>query len=268
MINYNELTKIGHLVKEIAQDELIPRFNQCAVSVKSDGSLLTEADIAIQQRLKHALHELYPDITFCAEEMGEENIRQIVTIKNDSCFWCVDPLDGTSNFAHGLPYFAISIGLICGGETVAGLVYDPTRDELFSALKGLGARLNNAAIMVRGEQSELKECLANVDFKRLPQNHAVLLATRPPYRSQRCLGAVALDWCWLAADRYQLYLHGGGKLWDYSAGLLIAHEAGCVSQCVDGSQVFDMSVTPRYAIAATSQKLLGLWTDFLSPTSV
>jgi len=144
-----------------------------------------------------------------------------------------------------------------------GVIYDPIRDECFSAIKGKGAWLNGQKISRSDAPETLPDCIALIDFKRLPEKLAVKLVTNPPYRSQRSFGSVALDWCWLAMGRTHIYLHGKQMLWDYAAGFLIAEESGCVSCTMDNQPVFEESLEAKKVIASVSEKLQKQWLEYL-----
>ena len=128
-----DLEKLEHIIREVANEEILTRFNKISYSIKSDGSLLTEADLAADQRIQQHLVENWPDIAFLSEEMELSQQQQLLQTADQ--LWCLDPLDGTSNFAAGLPLFATSLALIKNGEVVIGITYDPSRDEMFSAVK-------------------------------------------------------------------------------------------------------------------------------------
>jgi myo-inositol-1(or 4)-monophosphatase len=181
--------------------------------------------------------------------------------------WILDPLDGTSNYACGFPGFAISLALIEGGVTVQGAILDPVRDECFCAARGGGAWLNGEPIRPFAPGPDLGDCLAVMDLKRVPPGRIPALFRTGGFRSQRNLGSVALEWCWLAAGRFQLYLHGGQKLWDYAAGRLIADQAGAPSRLyqpygTDPAEGLDLG--QRLAVAAANGGLLARWQEFIS----
>ncbi len=263
MPNLNELCG---LLRKIADDEVISRFQRSGHHIKADGSPVTEADLAVQQRLQEALHKRWPAFLLLGEEMAALDQERLLSASGPG-IWCLDPLDGTSNFAGGLPFFSLSLALIRHGTVEQGMVYDPCRKECFSAERGKGAWLNGKPLRLVHSGHQLDACLAVVDFKRLPANLIERLSVKPPYRSQRNLGSVALEWCWLAAQRFQLYLHGGQKLWDHAAGRLILQEAGgaaCLlipgqSNC---SETIDLS--PRMALAAVDNELLATWKHWLA----
>jgi myo-inositol-1(or 4)-monophosphatase len=261
-----DTASLTKLIIDTANEELIPRYQQTERNFKADGTLVTAADLAIQQRIGEALIQRYPDIPFLGEEMPAETQRKIMRDSN-SGFWCLDPLDGTANFVAGMPCFAISLAYIQGGGTRLGIIYDPLRDECFHAQTGRGAWLNHQPLKLNRPLTELADCVAMVDFKRLPDQLASNLATQPPYRSQRSIGSVALDWCWLAAGRVQLYLHGGAKLWDYAAGSLIHREAGGRLRLTHGHvnlhEELSLTLHPCMAVAAADQTLFRAWSDWL-----
>ncbi|MEJ2509658.1 MAG: inositol monophosphatase [Gammaproteobacteria bacterium] len=261
-----ELAELGSLVAAIAAEELMPRFARAERSFKADGSIVTEADVAMQRRLTAALSERWPAYRVLGEEMDAE--AQAALLEEPGAgLWCLDPLDGTSNFAAGLPFFAVSLALVRDGEPVLGLVYDPVRQECFTARRGRGAWLNGVPLGERVPQLDLSRCIAAVDFKRLPAELAARLAAQPPYSSQRSFGSVALDWCWLAAGRYHVYLHGRQRLWDFAAGWLILGEAGGHSRTLAGETVFRAATGARSALAALSESLFEQWRTWLSRDS-
>lgn len=245
------------LVKDTAKQELLPRFENVTKSYKSDGSIITEADIAVQSTLQKQLRENYPKIDFLAEEMHTQ--EQLNALNNANGVWVLDPIDGTSNFSHGLPYYAISLALIRNGEVMLGIVYDPERDECFYAEKNQGAFLNGRKLNATDYDTKLENAIIGVDFKRLPQEMAAKIASSPPYASQRSLGSIALDWCWVASGRIQAYLHGKHNLWDYAACWLILEEAGGVSQTIDNKSVFTPTMEAKFAAVAVTESLMNDW---------
>lgn len=259
-----KLSLLKQLVIDAGKEELLPRFKNIDSSYKEDGSVVTEADLSVQARLQQALLDLSPQIPLLGEEMSEQEQAAIIG-DGSSSFWCLDPLDGTSNFAAGIPFFSISLALIENAQPVIGIVYDPVRDECFIASSGQGASLNGDTLSaLQHVDKPLARCTATIDFKRLPASLASRIATEPPFYSQRSFGSVALDWAWLAAGRGQLYLHGKQKLWDYAAGWLILAEAGGVSSTLDGQAGFHASLTPRSAVAASNAELFQQWHSWLN----
>lgn len=256
-----ELSLLCQLLRAAATQEILPRFRVEGAMTKADGSLVTLADLKTQAFILGELQTLFPAWPVLGEEMSPET-QAAMLADGQSRLWCLDPLDGTSNFAGGFPFFAISLALLEAGQVRWGLVLDPVRDECFVAERGQGAWLNGVPLPKPARSAELKDCLALVDLKRLPPALLSRLGREAPYRSQRSLGAVALEWCWLAAGRAQLYLHGGQRLWDYAAGSLIANEAGVSSQMLPPHQEPASpsgALAPQRAVAAANQKLLDHW---------
>jgi len=248
------LQKLETLIKQHAAEQIMPRYNQVAYSLKKDGSLITEADSAMQEAMISSLQEHWPEYAVLGEEMTEAE-QQAQLDCDAQGLWVLDPLDGTSNFANGIPIFSVSIALVKNNEVVLGVIYDPNRDEMFSAIKDEGAWLNGKSLKCVTEREQLNQCTAQIDFKRLKPEMRVCLSREHPYASQRNFGSGALDWCWLAAARSQLYIHGGQKLWDYVAGQLIFSEAGGFAKTFSGDAVFKKTLRSRSVMAAVSQSL-------------
>jgi len=204
---------------------------QLQVSVKGPGDFVSQADIRAENNLREDLNKARPGYAFLMEESGASGSE------NWSWRWVVDPLDGTTNFLHGIPHWAISIGLEkrlpdAGTETVAGLVYAPAVDEMFWAEKGMGAFMNERRLRVSARR-DLKEAVfatgipfAAVDPRRRLAFARTLGSLMPQVAGIRRFGAAALDLAWVAAGRYDGFWELGLKPWDIAAGLLIVREAG------------------------------------------
>jgi myo-inositol-1(or 4)-monophosphatase len=245
-------------LKQAAFKEVKPRFQKIDCKKKTDGSLITQADLGCQQWLGESLKQNWPDIPLLGEEMTQQQQAELLA-NSEQGLWILDPLDGTANFAAGFPHFSISLALAQSAQIILGIVYDPIRDECFSAERGKGAWLNGKRLELYSSQTTLDESIAVVDFKRLTPALASALAVDPPFRSQRSLGSVALDWCWLAAGRGQIYHHGGQSLWDYAAGRLIFAEAGGVFSAPEAG----LSLEKQAAVAAVSTELHHTWRRWL-----
>ena len=256
------LERIKEIVISISKAELLHRFNSVTRDYKADGSVVTEADLIMQSRLTAALHELYPDIQLLGEEMSAE--QQQTLLSSGQSLWCLDPVDGTSNFAAGMPYFCVSLALIEHGKVTLGLVYDPIHDECFSAQLGQGATLNQQTLSSKATNLTLDRSIALIDFKRLTHDLATQLVINRPYASQRSLGSIALELCWIAAGRGHIYLHGKQQLWDYAAAQLILSEAGAYACTLEGKALSSNQLKPISTVAALDKTLFMQWCDYLN----
>lgn len=250
------------LIREAARDELVARFRRTTREIKADGTWVTTADLAMQARLKSALAARHPEIGFLGEEMEAAEQQRLLDDSPAAGIWVLDPLDGTNNFAAGIPLFGVSLALLRQGRVVAGIVYDPLHDESFAATSGGGATLNGEPLRVGPAGIPLARTTACIDFKRLPPALAARIAATPPYSSQRSIGSVALDWCWVAAGRFHVYLHGRQRLWDYAAGSLVLAEAGGFADTLDGTPA-PPTLAPRSAVCAADEELFNAWRRYL-----
>ena len=248
-------------VKLVTAEEIMPRYLKVAHQHKGDGSLCTEADIAAQTALTRKLQAIL-NVPVLGEEMTAAEQHAQWEAGHDG-LWCIDPIDGTSNFVRGVPYFAVSVALLREGRSVLGVVYDPVAKEMFAAEHERGAYLNGEKLVGRDAVGTLAQSLASVDMKHLKKKLAAQLATHPPYSSQRNFGASALDWCYVAAGRYDLYLHGGQKLWDYAAGSLILQESLGHACCIEHDDFAQGDIWQRSVIAARDEKLFGEWKNWI-----
>ncbi|MCW5961394.1 MAG: inositol monophosphatase [Pyrinomonadaceae bacterium] len=217
---------------------LLEKFGRkIQISKKGDIDLVTEADLASEKLIVERIKSHYPKHSILAEESGESNV---LVIEGESRWkWIIDPLDGTTNFAHGYPCFAVTLALEHNGEIVIGITYDPTRDELFAAEKGKGATMNNRPIAV-SETEELSEALLVTGFPynfKSKENFArhlteFLLRSRGLRRD----GSAAIDLAYVACGRFDGFWEEGLKPWDVAAGLLLIEEAGGRISFYDGTR--------------------------------
>jgi myo-inositol-1(or 4)-monophosphatase len=255
------LDSIASLLREVAAREVMPRFQRAQHSRKTDGSLMTEADLAAQQALVNGLNRIIA-APVLAEEMSAQDHAERWLAGGDG-LWCIDPIDGTSNFVSGLPYFALSVAFMHAGRSLLGVVFNPVADEMFCAAAGSGAHLNGVGLPLRTHVPALSGAMAAVDFKRLERRLAHRLIASPPYMSQRSFGASALEWCYTAAGRFDIYLHGGQKLWDYAAGALILSEAGGHLGSLESDDFWSAPLWNRSAVAALDPALYEDWKTWL-----
>ena len=204
------------------------------ITMKGAIDLMTEADLASEAAITAALAEDTPDIPIMAEETAASHATVAERL------WIVDPLDGTTNFAHGFPFFAVSIALLDRGKPLVGVVYVPLLDELFFAVSGCGARLNNKTISVT-TTSRLIEALVGTGFPyqveaTLPTVMRQMQTLLPRVRDLRRAGAAALDLAYVACGRLDAFYEMDLQPWDTAAGWLLVQEAGgMVSTFAGGS---------------------------------
>jgi myo-inositol-1(or 4)-monophosphatase len=194
------------------------------IRMKGEIDLVTEADVAAESAIIASLNEDAPGIAIMAEEsfQGQADLEQRT--------WIIDPLDGTTNFAHGIPIFAVSIGLLDQGQPLAGVIYCPMQDELFCASKGGGAWLNDRRIQVTATDFLVQALVATgfpYDIRKyvdqvLAQTRSVL----PKVRDIRRMGAAAVDLAYVACGRLDGFWESALKPWDTAAGWLLVEEAG------------------------------------------
>jgi myo-inositol-1(or 4)-monophosphatase len=201
------------------------------IEYKGDADLVTAADRAAEVLIRERIKQQWPAHDVLGEEQGLSDL-------GSEYRWYVDPLDGTTNFAHGYPVFCVSLGLEYRGRRIAAAVYDPTRDEMFSAEKGRGAHLNGEALRV-SKTAVLKECLLATGFPSHKRHknpniyfyHQITLHSHGVRRA----GSAALDLCNVAAGRFDGFWEFNLNPWDTAAGVLIVEEAGGKVTRFDGS---------------------------------
>ncbi|MBT9383159.1 inositol monophosphatase [Pseudooceanicola sp. CBS1P-1] len=194
------------------------------VSMKGAGDFVSRADIAAEAILKEELRGARPTYGWIAEEGGAEGGE------DPTRRWIVDPLDGTTNFLHGLPHWAISIALEHKGQIVAGVIYDAAKDEMFMAEKGAGAWMNDQRIRVSGRIRMIESIYATgLPFggrSDLPETLKDLARLMPACAGVRRWGAASLDLAYVAAGRYDGFWERRLKPWDIAAGIVLVREAG------------------------------------------
>ena len=194
------------------------------VSIKGPGDVVTASDKKVEKILIDELQKARPNYSILSEEIGK--------INNDESFkWIIDPIDGTINFLHGIPHFAISIGLEHDGEIICGIIYDPIKDEMFVAEKGNGSYLNNQRIRV-SSRSKLENCIIftggptiGVKNRELFLKEYNNVSSKVP-TSIRKLGSASLDMAYVAAGRCDCFWQRDLKYWDIAAGIILVRESG------------------------------------------
>jgi myo-inositol-1(or 4)-monophosphatase len=199
------------------------------VSKKGPADFVTNSDLKTEKIIIEELKKAKPNYSILSEENGFENNKD----KNNT--WIIDPIDGTVNFLHGIPHFAISIALKSNDEIISGVIFDPIKNEIFYAEKNNGAFFNNHRIRV-SKKNEINDCLFVTGGKLM--NELEL-----PYRKSGC---AALDLAYVAAGRYDGYFQKDLNLWDIGAGIILVEEAGGIINEID------LSITKNVKIIASS----------------
>ena len=213
----------------------LPNLDKIKVEQKGRNDYVSEVDRNAERAVIGTILKHYPDHAILAEESGQQGDSEYV--------WIIDPLDGTTNFLHGFPVFCVSVGLMHKNRLEHGAVYDPLRQELFTASRGQGAQLDGRRIRV-SNQTLLERALIGTGFPFRDSNIPL-----PPYLKMlqtvltntsgvRRAGAAALDLCYVAAGRLDAFWETGLSKWDMAAGALIIREAGGIISGMDGSEDF------------------------------
>ena len=210
-----------------------------AIRVKGPRDIVTDTDTAAQAAAIDVITARFADHRILAEEdpqskPGPDGVWRIP----DGVTWIIDPLDGTSNYANGLPLISVSIGVAIDGQAAVGVIYDPFRDELFEAAQGLGTTLNGRAL-AKLEPHRLEDAMVNHDWARQAEARQRIVETvtrlAPVCRTLRAMGSAALGLAYVAAGRVQMHFNFGLMPWDSAAGAIIVGEAGGELRALDGS---------------------------------
>jgi myo-inositol-1(or 4)-monophosphatase len=220
--------KAGHtLIRKMVS---IDKLN---IEQKGHNDYVSDADIAAERAVIDTIRRHYPDDAILAEESGADG--------SSDTLWIIDPLDGTTNYLHGFPVFAVSIGVQHKGRMEHGVVYDPLRQELFTASRGNGAHLDGRRIRVSGQRQLERSLIGTgfpyrqVDMEITPYLNMLGKTIRSTSGVRRA-GAAALDLCYVAAGRLDAFFETGLAPWDLAAGGLIIREAGGIVSGLDGSE--------------------------------
>jgi myo-inositol-1(or 4)-monophosphatase len=209
------------------------RMDKVTITEKKPNDFVTEVDQRAEQEIIAIIRKAYPNHAILGEESGEQG--------QDDYQWVIDPIDGTRNFIHGFPYFAVSIGVLYKNKIEHGIIYDPVHQELFNATRGKGAYLNQRRIRV-AQRKQLEECLLGTGFayrhtdKDSPLPANLFQTLLPLCGDVRRAGAAALDLAYVACGRLDGFWEMGLKLWDMAAGILLIKEAGGVVSDLQGGE--------------------------------
>lgn len=211
------------------------RLDTVRVAEKNPNDLVTEVDQRVEQEIIAIIKKAYPSHSILGEESGEH--------KGDDYQWIIDPIDGTRNFIHGYPHFAVSIAISYKNKIEHGVIYDPVRQELFTATRGKGAQLNDRRIRV-GQRKRLQDCLLGTGFAYRYSTKENIIPTRvlesilPICGDIRRGGAATLDLAYIACGRLDGFWEFGLHLWDVAAGVLLIKEAGGIVSDPEGGESY------------------------------
>ena len=213
------------------------------VSKKGPNDFVTNADLKAEKIIIEELNKSKKNFSILGEESGSQ------LNKDQDNVWIIDPIDGTTNFLHGIPHFAISIALKSNNEIVSGLIYDPIKDEIFYAEKNNGAYFNNQRIRV-SKKKELSSCLFSTGGKDKQNNDLNI----------RRSGSAALDMAYVAAGRYDGYFENNLHLWDIAAGIILVKEAGGIVNDINLTQNDNIKI--RASSSSINEKMLEKLNNF------
>ena len=231
MAGRSALINVMHKASQSASRRMMRDFGEVEnlqVSRKGAADFVSQADITAERTLREELEKARPDYGFIMEEGGK-----VAGAHPDSPVWIIDPIDGTTNFLHGIPHFAISLAVMEKGRLLAGTILDPARNEFFYAEAGKGAFLNDRRMRVSGRRTLPESLFATgipflghgtdeTDIQFLAELKTVMQASS----GVRRMGAASLDLAWVAAGRYEGFWERGLNIWDIAAGVILVREAG------------------------------------------
>ncbi len=233
---------------------------QFDVRKKGPGDLVTQADLASQQAISRIIWEAFPDHAIIGEEDAGQSVDANPHLRDSEYRWIVDPLDGTTNFVHGVPHYAVSLALERNGELLVAGVLDPSNNECFTAAASQGALLNGRSIHA-SNVTVLSEALAVASFPPnvQPNSFDLLVFLRAILHCQavRRSGSTALNLAYLAAGRYDVFWNFSANIWDVAAGILLVREAGGAI-CTPQGKEYSLDQIP-FLTAANPALLSQLW---------
>ncbi len=229
------------------------RLDTITIAEKQPNDFVTEIDQRVEKEIISIIKKAYPTHGVLGEEGGE--------IEGDDYQWIIDPIDGTRNFIHGFPHFAVSIAVAHKGKIEYGVIYDPLRQELFTATRGKGAQLNDRRIRV-GNRKRLEECLLGTGFAYRHKAHDLSMPSRilqsiiPICGDIRRAGAATLDLAYVACGRLDGFWEVGLHIWDIAAGVLLIKEAGGIVCDLEGGETYLKTGNVVVANPAITKQLL------------
>ena len=253
----SKIESVAQIAARKGAAELMELFGNVTIREKGPRDLVTQADVASQNAIEASVKREFPDHIFVGEEVVDSDslsVDHIRSLHNDEICWIVDPLDGTTNYAHQMPAFAVSIAVVQNGEVLCGVIYDPNLEEMYAAKRSAGATLNGAPIHASNAR-DLNSSLIVASFSTNVTTDSIEI-TRFNQMLVRCravrrLGSAALNMAYVAAGRMDGYWATSVKTWDVAGGYLIAKEAGVTITHFSGSP-FDLW-DPQITLAGTEE---------------
>ena len=240
MISISSNLNIMIKAAEKASKSVIRDFGEIEklqVSKKGPRDFVTKTDKNVEKILIEELSKIKKNYSFLSEEVG------YIENKDKDNIWIIDPIDGTMNFLHGIPHFAISIALKSNGQIISGLIFDPIKDEMYYSEKNKGAYLNNQRLRV-SKKSSLDDCLFSSNHEGVKFSNL----------NMRCSGCAALDLAYVASGRLDGYFHNKINIWDIAAGALMVEEAGGIVNDLSKFNVNNIDI--RASSSAINEKML------------
>jgi myo-inositol-1(or 4)-monophosphatase len=248
MPDFARLQSVAEAAARAGAAELLLWRDKFTAREKSARDLVTDADLASQKAVEAVIREEFPDHGFLGEESPDRE-----QLKQPFC-WIVDPLDGTTNYVHGFPFYAVSVAIAFEGQLAAGAIFDPTANECFTAARGLGSRLNGQPISV-SKTAMLDRALVAVSFPPHPHpddpDIQAFMRVSPECQAVRRTGSAAINLAYVACGRLDAHWAHSIHSWDSAAGVLLIEEAGGVVACFNGGP-FDVS-KGDYFVASTRE---------------
>ena len=254
MEDIHEIAEVCQRAARAGGKVLLDWAERFTVREKGPADLVTEADLAAEQVVRQTIADTFPLDRFIGEESADSATVETILNESTSCVWVVDPLDGTTNYAHHNPFYACSVAAVRGGQILAGVVYQPVTDDCYVAVRGQGAALNGKRLRA-SSISAVHSALVAVSLPpKIRRNAAVVqqfLSILEQAQAIRRTGSAALNMCYVASGRLDAYWAMSTSAWDIAAGALLVTEAGGTVSDVHGGP-FDLS-RPHPLAAATPE---------------
>jgi len=238
--NLSRMLETAIVAARLAGQRAMEEINFIKVSIKNDSELVTQADGRCQKIIVDRIKETYPDHGFIAEEGDQGGIFKQQPRGTEHIWWVIDPIDGTNNFAHRMLFFTVSIAAMYQGEPIVGVIFEPATESMFTAVKGSEAQLNSRRITASEEKID---AFSSVGLDSHFDNGVSAWACEIMQRTRfRNLGTTALQFSYVAKGSLIATIHSCPKLWDISAGAVIAETAGAIVSDWKGGKIFPLDL--------------------------